>query len=30
LERGKHASEGSVILGMARNFWDHKHADSIK
>jgi alkylated DNA repair protein alkB family protein 4 len=30
LEGGKHASEGSVILDTARNFWDHKQADSIK
>ncbi|XP_023723932.1 alpha-ketoglutarate-dependent dioxygenase alkB homolog 4 [Cryptotermes secundus] len=29
LEGGKHACEGSVILDMARNFWDHKSADSI-
>jgi alkylated DNA repair protein alkB family protein 4 len=30
LEGGKHASDGNVIIGMARNFWDHKHAESIK
>jgi alkylated DNA repair protein alkB family protein 4 len=30
LERGKLAHEGHVILHMARNFWDHKHVDSIK
>jgi alkylated DNA repair protein alkB family protein 4 len=26
---GKHACEGSVILDMARHFWDHKSTDSI-
>lgn len=30
LERGKLAHEGHVILHMARNFWAHKHVDSIK
>jgi alkylated DNA repair protein alkB family protein 4 len=30
LERGTRASEGSAILDMAKNFWDHKQGDSIK